>query len=266
MHVSRFLGLEETDDPTQWRLPVAEPICTPLGFLYGGAGLAAGVAVMEEATARPLLWATAQFLASAYPPSVLDLEVVLAGEGGQIAQARVVGTAEGAEVLVVSGAFGDRPMEAAGRWLDPPSAPAPDACPPRRMFRPDPSGIATRIEIRIAEGRQPDELDGTPGSGRSLLWARAPGLDLTDAAAYALLADYVPFGVGQALGQRAGGTSLDTTVRVVRVPKAPTEWLLLDVHIAAVDRGVAHGRLAMWTEDGTLVATASQSAVVRFWR
>lgn len=266
MDVRQFLGLEETDDPTHWRLPVTEDVCTPLGFLYGGAGLAAGVAAMEEATARPVLWATAQFLASAYPPATLDFRIALGAEGGQIAQARVVATADdGTEVLVVTGAFGNRPIEAAGDWLAAPEGlPPPDACPPRIHQHATPTGIITRLDMRIAEGRQPDELDGTPGTGRTRLWARAPGLDLTDGAVLALLADYVPFGVGQALGQRAGGTSLDTTLRVVRV--VPTEWLLLDVRIAAVDRGVAHGQLDMWTADGTLLATASQSAVVRFWR
>jgi acyl-CoA thioesterase II len=262
--IRRFLGLEETDDPTRWRLPITEGVCTPLGFLYGGAGLAAGVAAMEEATARPVLWATAQFLAAGYPPAVLDLQVVLGTEGGQIAQARVVGTADGTEVLVVTGAFGDRPIEAAGDWLAAPEAPAPDECPARDHWITDPTGIITRLDMRIAEGRAVDELDGTPGSGGVKLWVRVPDLDLVDGAVLALLADYVPFGIGQALGQRAGGTSLDTTLRVVRV--VPTEWLLLDVHLAAIDRGVAHGHLDMWTADGTLLATASQSAVVRFWR
>jgi acyl-CoA thioesterase-2 len=266
--IREFLGLEATDDPTHWRLPVTEDVCTPLGFLYGGAGLAAGIAALEEATARPVLWATAQFLTSAYPPAVLDVQVTLGSEGAQIAQARAVATADGNEVLVVMGAFGERPVEAAGQWLSPPEASTPDECPSRHHWQAGVTGIATRLDMRIAEGRQPDELDGTPGTGRAKLWIKAPGLDLSEGAALALLADYVPFGVGQALGQRAGGTSLDTTVRVVRTPRRtnPPEWLQLDVHIAAVERGVAHGRLDMWTEDGTLLATASQTAAVRFWR
>ncbi|HEX2040842.1 MAG TPA: acyl-CoA thioesterase [Acidimicrobiales bacterium] len=265
MDIQQFLGLEETGDPTHWRLPVTEGVCTPLGFLYGGAGLAAGVAAMEAVTARPVLWATAQFLSSAYPPAVLELDVT-PSEGAQIAQARVVATADGAEVLLVAGAFGERPMEAGGQWVSPPAPPPPETCPTRRHWHGEPTGVAARLDIRIADGRRPDELDGTPGTGTTRLWVRAPGLDVVDGAALALLADYVPFGVGQALGQRAGGTSLDTTLRVVRAPRRSPEWLLLDVHVAAVERGVAHGHLDMWTEDGTLLATAAQSAVVRFWR
>lgn len=262
--IRTFLGLEQADDPTRARLPIAEGVCTPMGSLYGGAGLAAGVVAMEEATARPALWATAQFLATGYPPAIADLEVSLAAEGAGVSQARVVGRVEGVELFVVTGAFGERPLEATGRWLTPPEVPAPDACPERVHWRPILGGIATRFEVRLVEGRQPDELDGTPGSGRTVLWARLPELDALSAGALGLLADHVPFGIGQAFGRRASGTSLDTTLRVVTL--APTDWVLLDVRIVAVARGIAHGHMVMWAEDGTLLATASQSAVVRFWQ
>ena len=78
-----------------------------------------------------------------------------------------------------------------------------------------------------------------------------------------ILGDWVPFGIGQALGQRAGGNSLDNTLRVVRL--VPTEWVLLDVRIHGIANGFGHGLVHLWAEDGTLLATASQSAIVRFW-
>ena len=74
----------------------------------------------------------------------------------------------------------------------------------------------------------------------------------------------VPFGISQALGERAGGNSLDNTIRVAR--RVPTEWLLLDVRIHAVAHGFGHGLVHMWAEDGSLLATASQSAIVRRWK
>ncbi len=46
----------------------------------------------------------------------------------------------------------------------------------------------------------------------------------------------------------------------------PTDWDLLDIRIHAVANGFAHGLVHEWAEDGTLLATASQSAIVRFWR
>lgn len=264
MDTRAFLGLEQGDDPTCARLAITEGVCTPMGTLYGGAGLAAGVLALEEATARPVIWATAQFLATGAPPAVADLEVVPAAEGAAVSQARVVGRVDGRELFVVTGALGERPMEATGRWLSPPEVPPAADCPERIHWRPVLDGIALRFAVRLAEGRQPDELDGTLGTGRTVLWARLPELDRLDGAALGLLADHVPFGIGQAFGRRASGTSLDTTLRVVTL--VPTDWVLLDVRIVAVARGIAHGHMVMWAEDGSLLATASQSAVVRFWQ
>ena len=70
-------------------------------------------------------------------------------------------------------------------------------------------------------------------------------------------------GVGQALGIRGGGNSLDNTIRVMHL--VPTEWVLLDIRVHAVDRGFGHGLVHMYAEDGTLLATASQTCMVRFW-
>jgi acyl-CoA thioesterase II len=53
-------------------------------------------------------------------------------------------------------------------------------------------------------------------------------------------------------------------LRVARL--VPTEWVLLDIRIHAVERGFGHGLVHMFAEDGTLLATASQSCIVRFWK
>jgi acyl-CoA thioesterase len=84
------------------------------------------------------------------------------------------------------------------------------------------------------------------------------------AAALAILGDYVPFGVGQALGAQAGGNSLDNTLRVATL--VPTEWVLLDIRVHAIANGFGHGVVHLWAEDGTLLAMASQSCIVRFWQ
>jgi len=84
------------------------------------------------------------------------------------------------------------------------------------------------------------------------------------AATLAILGDYVPFGIGQALGEQAGGNSLDNTLRVARL--VPTEWVLLDIRIDAITNGFGHGVVHLWAQDGTLLASASQSTIVRFWR
>ena len=58
-----------------------------------------------------------------------------------------------------------------------------------------------------------------------------------------------------------GGNSLDNTLRVGHL--VPTEWVLLDIQVHAVERGFGHGLVHMFAEDGTLLATASQSCIVR---
>ena len=81
------------------------------------------------------------------------------------------------------------------------------------------------------------------------------------AATLAVLGDFVPMGIGQSLGVRGGGNSLDNTLRVGRL--VPTEWVLMDVRVHMVQRGFGHGLVHMFAEDGTLLATASQSVIVR---
>ncbi|MBA3654040.1 MAG: thioesterase family protein [Actinobacteria bacterium] len=267
MDAVTFLGLEPTEDPRRWRLPVTPGVCTGGNFLFGGAGLGAGIAVMEAAAGRPLVWATAQYLSFARPPEVLDLEATIAVEGRSVTQARVVGRVDDREILTVNGALGSRPQEeATGEWAVRPDAPPPEECPPRTRWRGmgDGDDISSRLDVRLAHGRSMDEMDGTPGEGRHALWARMPDLLDMSAAALGILGDYVPSGISQALGLRAGGRSLDNTLRVARLVQ--TEWVLLDVRIHAVANGMGHGLVHQWAEDGTLLATASQSAIVRRWR
>jgi acyl-CoA thioesterase len=166
------------------------------------------------------------------------------------------------EIFTVNAALGRRPFEAAGSWAVRPEVPGPDACPQRDLHAHHDDTIMSTIEMRLADARQMEELDGSPGEGRSAVWARVPDLD-TSAVTLGVLGDWVPFGIGQALGARAGGNSLDNSLRVVDV--VPTEWVLLDIRVSAVAHGFGHGLVHLWAEDGSLLATASQSAIVRFW-
>jgi hypothetical protein len=42
--------------------------------------------------------------------------------------------------------------------------------------------------------------------------------------------------------------------------------VLLDIRVDVVSNGFGHGQVHLWAEDGTLMATASQSALIRLWR
>ncbi|MGZ6997609.1 MAG: acyl-CoA thioesterase [Acidimicrobiia bacterium] len=264
MDAVAFYGMEATDDPMHWRLPVVPSLCSGLGALFGGCGLGACVEALEQVTGRPLVWATGQYLSYARPPSVLDIRVNEVVRGHQISQARAVASVDGDEILTVNAALGHRELPHRGSWAEMPAAPPPLDCPPREMLERHSGSIMDRIEMRIADARTFDELDGTPGNGRCALWVRLPGLLELSASTLSIVGDYVPFGISQALGARAGGNSLDNTMRVAN--RAQTDWILADIRVHAIADGFGHGLVHLWTEDGTLLGTASQSTIVRNWR
>jgi acyl-CoA thioesterase-2 len=259
-----FLGLEPGDRPLRWSLPVAPGISTLGRFLFGGCALAAAIVALEEASGRPTVWATAQYLSYAPTGSVVDIEVTLARQGHQTTQARAVGRRDGEEILTVNAALGRRPDQLSGTWARPPEVPPPGHCRPRRLDERHSDTVLGRLDTRLALGRQLEEMDGTPGDGRSAIWARIPGQLEPSAATLAILGDFVPSGISQATGQRAGGNSLDNTLRVVGL--APTSWVLCDIRIDAVAGGFGHGSAHLWSESGRLLAVASQSVIVRAWR
>jgi acyl-CoA thioesterase len=261
MDTPTFLGLERTGEAHTWTLPVVPSLISGTGALFGGCGLGAAIEVMEQFTGRPCVWATAQFLSYARPPSVLELEVVEAVRGHQISQARVMARVDDREILTVVGALGTRPNPLAGQWAARPDVPPPADCPPRPLMNRHQGTIMDRFESKLADARPYWELTGTPGAGNASLWVRLPELQDASAAALAIIGDFVPFGIGQALGQRAGGNSLDNTLRIAH--RVPTEWVLADVRVHAVADGFGHGLVHLWAENGTLLGTASQSTIVR---
>ncbi|HYF45306.1 MAG TPA: acyl-CoA thioesterase, partial [Acidimicrobiales bacterium] len=187
----------------------------------------------------------------------------IGAEGRTVTQARAVGRTSEAEILTVNAALGSRPFEAAGDWAEMPDVPRPEEC-DIRTHRFEHESVASRMEQRLALGRPLEDLDGTPSDGNCALWARMPEVLDMSGAALAILGDFVPFGIGQALGLPAGGNSLDNTIRVARLE--PTDWVLLDIRIHAVHDGFGHGAVLLWSESGRLLAVASQSTIVRFWK
>jgi acyl-CoA thioesterase len=261
-----FLGLEATHNRFRWKLPVTTGISTSGGFLFGGSGLAAAISAMEGTSGRQCIWATAQYLSYAKPGEVVDVDVTIAVEGHQVTQARAVCHVADREILTINAALGDRPIEHSGQFESMPSnLPSPSECPPRPRHSDSEGTINERLDQRLVKGRGNDDLDGEPSDGQFVLWARIPDvLTGMDATTLAILGDFVPSGIGQALGVRGGGNSLDNTLRVGRM--VPTEWVLMDIRVHAVERGFGHGLVNMFAEDGTLLATASQSVIVRIRR
>lgn len=260
-----FFDLRATHNPHRWYLPVDRSICVgppDNSFMFGGVGLASAVAAMERTCGRPLIWATAQYLSYARPSNVVDLDVWTPAQGKYNTQARVVGHVDDKEIITVSAALGARPSELSGQWTDKPDAPPPEDCDPAEHWRAADDGLHSRIEVRVVKGRYGRDRDGNPQSdGRSMLWVRPREGFAIDSAMLAIFADFVPSGIGNALGKNAGGNSLDNTLRIRRI--VPTDWVLCDIRILGVHGGFGHGAMYLYARDGELMATASQSLIVR---
>ena len=196
-------------------MPIVRGLISGTGALFGGCGLGACIEVAEQLTGRPLVWATAQYLTYARPPAVLEIDALEVVRGHQISQVRVArARRRSGDPHRARGARRRARTRSTGQWANRPDVPAPDDCPPRVLMNRHQGTISDRLEMRVARGRSPDEFPGPPGDGNSALWVRMPGLAEMSAAGLAIIGDFVPFGISQALGVRAGGNSLDNTLRV----------------------------------------------------
>jgi len=263
-----FFGLQPVGggdvggEHSRWRLTVRRDVATPNGFLFGGCGLGAGLAALEAATGRPTVWASAQYLSYAAVGDVVDYEVVVVNAGRHVTQARAVARSGGREVLTVNAALGVPHGTLRETWVHRPDVLSPDRCPPRELPPRLAGSILDAVDVRVATGRSLSHLDGTPGSPNSAVWARVPGHREPSAAMLAVFGDYVSGGASQPFGRRTMGRSLDNTLRIVRL--VPTEWVLCDIRMHAVFDDYAHGTAFLWSDDGILLAVASQSVSVRF--
>ena len=261
-----LFDLQATHEPHRWRLPITEAVSVgrvDACFLFGGAGLAAGVTALERTCGRPVIWATAQYLSFARPPSIMDLDVRVPALGQLTTQAKVTGHVGDQEILAVNAALGDRPGLTDSQWSVAPAAPRPEACRPALGGRGEVAGIHQHLTIRIALGRyrtEPVDTDRT--DGRLLLWMQPRQGVAIDAAMLAIMADFLPSGVINATGDPSViAKSLDNTIRYAGLE--PTGWVLCDIQIESLHRGFAHGAMRMYSEGGKLMAIASQSMIIR---
>lgn len=256
-----FLGLRATHNPHRWVMPVVDKVRAGGGSLFGGAALAAGMIAMEETAGRPVVWATAQYLSFVQPPSILDIDVIVPTIGNNVTQARAVLHVDDKEIITVNAALGSRDMKENGYWVDCPDAKPPEDCEKVDFPKAEAESIHDRIDLRVARGKFGFRgIGDATDDGRSLLWCRIPEAGIS-AGSLAIMADFMPSGIGNVLDKRAGGSSLDNTIRIVNV--VPTEWVLCDIHVHGLYNGFGHGLMHLWSDSGTLMATASQSVIAR---
>ena len=214
-----FLGLRPSHNPYRWSLRGRPRARAPVAASCSAAAASARPSRRWRARAAASAcgpprstWRTPQ------PGEVIDVDVTIAVEGHQITQARAVCHVGNREILTVNAALGHRPLEQPGQWEQ-----LPDVLPARRVpDRPhrmpvegtDPRTArpAPRQGARLRRARR------QPGDGQTLVWARIPerARRRRRHRRSAILGDFVPMGVGQALGIHGGGNSLDNTLRVVQ--------------------------------------------------
>lgn len=271
-----FLGLRTEGDDGRYSFGVEDRLARLDGRLYGGTAIAVSMVAAELLTGRATVWMTTQFVATAPANERISVQAEVLASGRRASQVRVTGTDSHGETMFASlGATGDRKQGGLeGVFEVMPTVSAPDDSevmgnlfegvlrkagytdiPP--IF--EGKGFGTAIEFRDPEvEHHPDA-----GPGRVCVWVRRRDRQGVTPAMVAFMADMVPLSVAHACGVVAGGISLDNSIRVGSFTE--TEWVLLDLrpHMASGDYG--HGAVHAWSEDGQLLATASQSAsMLRF--
>ncbi len=250
---SSFHAPRATADPKRFELAVERHLCVgppERQFMMGGVGLASAVSAMERVTGRPLVWATAQFLAPALPGDELEIEVSVPAAGIQVSQARATARKGEREVIAVAAALGARQDERERQFAEMPSVPGPEACDEELREETDLPDLFTRLERRRV-----DDPEGE-GAGRARMWMRTREEEPVTAGLLAVFADFLP----GAIPETRGSSSLDNTLRIHGL--RPARWCLLDTRIHGFGAGLFHGETRIFAADGALLATASQSGAV----
>ncbi len=260
-----FLQLEGAGDD-RWTLDVPLGLCSGLHTLWGGVGLAAAVVAMERSAGRPCAWSAVQYVRPIRVGASLQIAVERGSRGRRLSQLQVTGRVDGEVAIAGQGSLGGA-GELDLQFVRPPDdVPPPEDCAPRTMpVGLDFSGtLLERLEQRWAQAPRPVRRDGVPGSGRTRVWARLREPVETTRGMLAVLADFAPSAISEAIGEQAGGVSLDNTIRYARAtPLDPGAWLLVDLTVEAVVHDVAQVSARLFAVDGTLLAVAGQSAAVR---
>jgi acyl-CoA thioesterase II len=260
-----LIPVERLDD-ARFTLDVDWPVCVGRGgqgFLFGGSGLAAAILALEAVSDRPAIWATAHYLTYAKPGSRVTIDCTLPAIGKSITQARATVTGDDGEVLTVVAALGER-AGIEDQWAGVATVKRPEDCPELTHWG-DEGTIGGRVRFRIAKGHFGDSgsAAGRAEDGVLLSWIkpREDGVAI-DRIALAVFGDFITPALRNATGRRIGGNSLDNTIRYGRIVQ--TDWVLCETRIDMAASGFAHGTMRMFAEDGTLMAVASQSIILRF--
>lgn len=254
-----LIDLDVADDGMSGRFVLGPGLVRHDGALYGGTGLAASVMAFQAASGRDVLWATTQFVSSPQLGTELRWEVEVLAEGKRSAQLQLRAAHDGGVAFTALGSAGiGRDSGLTGQWRTMPRVAEPDdARPwdPMRGTNAHPQSWSLHVDLREAPFLD-EEVAATA------LWARRVDRRPFTPAAIAFAADFVPLGVARAAGKLGAGSSLDNSLRFR--PGSTTEWILLELYGDFASGGYGHGEVLVWGQDGTLVASGSQSAAMKY--
>lgn len=249
-----WLGLEEVDR-RKWLFPVRERVLAGSGFLYGGCATAAVLEVAAQVAALPPRWAAVHFVTPAARDACVEVRAMELSQGRTVRHVAIEGAdGDGTQLFSARAAVGDR--QSLGDWQV--AAPPVPRCADSSSFElPSHAGtFAERFEWRL--------VPGSPlGPGTAGFWVRSHEV-MSAAVAAGVLCDYATYAIGRASGHEVGGMSVDNTVRLHS--DLPVEGpLLLVVAVESLDHGFGSATARVWRDDGTLLATGSQTMVLNPW-
>lgn len=268
---TEFLGLVPADEPGRFTFAVAEHLARHDGYLYGGTAIAVSIAAAEAISDRTAIWMTTQFVATAAPGEHVSVHAEVLAPGKRTNQIRVTGTDPRGNTMFASlGATGRyRSDGITGVFEQAPQVETPEDSSTTGPFQAMLRNAGVEIDVSeftenrgfssVVEFREPKiHSHPDPGPGRVCYWIRRRDGQAVTPAIVAFMADVVPLSIAHAIGEVAGGISLDNTIRVGAFEE--TDWVLLDLrpHLAIGDYG--HGAVHIWSKAGNLLATAGQSA------
>jgi acyl-CoA thioesterase len=272
---AEFFGLVPAAAPGEFHFTVRNHLARLDRHLYGGTAIGVSICAVETLTGNHAQWMTTQFVATAPPDADITVVAEVLAPGRQTQQVRVTGLdAHGTVMFASLGATGRALTDGIhGVFENPPRVTPPeDSAAVRGPFDliARAIGLTTQLTeipasvgfVSVLEFRAPDILEHPdPGPGRLCAWVRRrDGVPLSPAL-LSFVADMVPVSVAAASETMAFGTSLDNTIRIGE--QEPTEWALVDLRPHLAGGAYAHGAAHLWSETGHLLATASQSAILR---
>ena len=277
-----LFGLVVSEDGASGRFELTGGLVRHDGALYGGTGLAVSVVALEAATQRDVLWCSTQFVSQPFLGDTVTWEAERLAIGKRAAQVLVRASANDQTAFVAIGSTGiAREDGLTGQFVAMPEVSAPDDSPPHLMNRGarqagQPSSPEAELEARFLEQMPEPSADSWTkhiemrapelrGEVRPTVgfWARRRDGGPLTPAVLAFIADMVPVAVARAAGKLGAGSSLDNSMRF-HGGVADSEWVLIELYGELANGGFGHGSLRVWTEDGKLVATGSQTASMRF--